>query len=287
MEKVRKEHSGLSPSSLTLFQSCARKYYLSKIVKTPIDKDASRDSDATNIGKAFHKVLEDTKHEVEGLKYVKIQETVKSFDLDDSYSPMIFAMLKKYSVVHRKSGLKAIACEIEIETVSFYGFIDVILQDSHGGWWIGDMKTASSYTPNLIPTLPSHPQLNLYAKHVNYISQLLGIDEGKYLGCRYLLTTKSKLVPKKDETLQNYINRLTGAIKSIDFIVSKELMNPELIVATHDKVFNALQEMPYNDEYLPNYGSCLDYHRPCEYWSKCHGKTFSEMGSLHYIDGEE
>jgi hypothetical protein len=284
-DRPQRKWDGLSPSSFALYMGCQRKYYHKKVAKTEIDSDASEDMEAFQVGKAFHKLLEDTKHTLSGLTVGQIRLTTASFGLDDNtHAPLLFAMLRRYKECHEKAGLKAIAFEVPVETPDFFGIVDVILRDAQGGWWIGDMKTSASFSPMLVPTLPRHPQLNLYAAHDYLIAQNLEIKIENYKGCRYRLTTKSKLIRKKEETFKDYSDRIYKAVKSFDFLIPKDLMKPGVIEAAHwsaryeiDKVGDEIKR------YTPNYGNCTMYHRPCEFWSQCHGSRYSDMQNLEVV----
>jgi hypothetical protein len=280
MDKVAR---GLSPSSLTLFQSCQRKYFYKKIAELPIDLDASEDTESFQVGKAFHKCLEDTKHDLDGYTVEQCREVAKLFDLSDDYHlPLIMAMLKKYKSMHLRAGLKAIACEVVIDTPTFYGITDVILEDEKG-WWIGDMKTAASFYANIIPGMPRHQQLNLYAFHSNVIADKLGIDPKGYRGCRYRLTTKSKLTRKPGENLKPYIDRLAVALKSFDFIIPKSFMNPSLAAKIHVEAKKFIDKNSKESKYTCNFNSCMQWNRPCAYFSRCHGRNFTEMSDLEAV----
>ena len=291
-EKV-KAHRGLSPSSLSLYQTCQRRYWHKKVAETPPDDDYNDDVESLNVGKAFHKCLEDVKHDLDGYSFAQVVEVAKAHGLDDRvHAPMLFAMLTKYKAVHKRAGLRALACEVVIETEAFYGFVDVILTDASGGWWIGDMKTAASYRPDLIPSLPLHPQLNLYAAHANVLADALELDLSKFLGCRYRLTTKSKLKRGDDEKTADYVKRLGKAIKSIDFILPKEIMNPPAVYAIHEAAAKEIEKAAKGKleksckSFGQNLGSCFNYFRPCEFWSRCHGKNFTNLMELDSVTSE-
>jgi len=289
--QVNVNHRGLSPSSLSLYQGCARKYFLKKIAKVDIDPDAEESTEPFDVGKAFHQCLEDTKHELAGFSYADCKKVVvDKYKLDEStHLPMIFAMLGKYKSVHEKSGLKAIACEICIDTPEFYGFVDVVLQDQDGGWWLGDNKTASSYSPSIIPGLPRHQQLNLYAAHAPYIAAKLCLDLAAYKGCRYLITTKSKIARKKGEETKSYIARLSESVKSLDIVLPAAAMAPEVAYSVHAEVVAKIKKSKGKEaDYAPNFGNCFSYFRNCEMFSRCHGRTATEIGkdkSLAVLEG--
>jgi hypothetical protein len=288
---VKKDHRGLSPSSLTLFTTCARRYYHKKILNTPIDADASEEMEAFDVGKAFHQILEDCKHELNGVSGEVVKAATAKYNLTEEYHfPLIFSMLSKYKAMHAKSGLKALACEIEIDTDKFYGFVDVVLENKDGSqWWIGDMKTAASYSPGIVPGLPLHPQLNLYAAHYMYIAGALDLDPQKFAGCRYRMTTKSKIIRKEGEDTPSYIGRLSKTIKSLDFILPKEIMNPDVIDHVHSEVFKYIEETKGKSDptlYPPNYSNCMQYFRPCAHWSQCHSGTYSSLLALGCVSSD-
>jgi hypothetical protein len=220
--------------------------------------------------------LENVNHELKGVNLEKIKEWTKEYDVEE-YECLIFAMLSKYKKVHDKCELTAKHCEVEVVTDNFIGFVDVILEDGEGNWWIADIKTAASYSPMLNSTLPFHPQLSLYASNYEVIAKNLGLDPDKYQGIRYRVTTKSRLIRKKEESNGEFIGRLLCSVKSLDIPIPKEAMDPEVISQVHQKIYNKIKSSKKENDYQPNYSQCLQFYKPCEYFSNCHGKTFSEV----------
>lgn len=273
-----RESAGLSPSSLQLYLSCPRKYWLQKVKKEAPDPDADKDTVALRLGSAFHKVLEDCKHELSGVSLSDVVKVCLGFELDTDTAALVYAMLSHYKAVHEKSGLKAIACEVQIALPTFFGYVDVVLQAADGGWWIGDMKTASTYSPLLMPQLASHPQLSLYAAHRKVLAEALGLEVGKFLGCRYRLATKSKTQRKPGEGDAAYVGRLRKAVRAYDFAVPAAILKTagpvQALVHASDKIAASKEK----EAYPTNYGACTNYFKPCEYWSQCHGRTVSEAG---------
>lgn len=270
--------SPLSPSSLSLFLSCQRKYWHKKIGDTPIDPDTEEDTEALKVGKAFHKVLEECMHELAGVSYQKVFSTVADHELvADEFAPMIFAMLGKYKAMHEKSGLKAIACEIEVRTETFLGYVDVVLVDKEGGFWLGDNKTSAAYYSNIAASLPRNPQLNLYAGHASQIATLLGLDINNFRGCRYMVTTKSKLIRKKTEELEDYLKRLSNSVKSVDFVIPIERMAPLDFRRTHLEALDFIRSERRETRYSQNFGNCNQYFRSCAFFSRCHGACHSQI----------
>jgi hypothetical protein len=278
------ERRGLSPSSLATYLSCPKKYWHYKVGKTKADSDVADDVESLQVGKAFHKCLEDTRHDLAGYTYPSVQSVVKDHDLsDDFHAPLIMAMLGKYKAVHAMAGLRAIECEVPISTEAFFGVADVILQSPSGDWWIGDVKTAASFSSALVPTLLSHPQLNLYAAHAPVLAKELSLDLKAFRGCRYLLTTKSKIGRKAGEGTVEFIGRLSKAVKSYNFSLPREKMVTDRVVEIHTAAAKFISTNREPDAYARNYGSCTQYFRPCAYWSQCHGHLVTEMPSLEVL----
>jgi hypothetical protein len=275
LKKVkRKEHTGLSPSSLTLLQTCARKYYHRKVAKTLPDP-GEENIEALSVGKAFHQVLEDCKHDLTPFKYSTVVKACLKHDLDEDSAPLIAAMLKSYRTMHQEDNLEVLACEVELETPEFYGFIDAIMMDKDGHWWIVDMKTAASYSRQLQATVSRHLQLNLYAAHAYIVSEKFDLALSDYAGCRYRLTTKTKVKRKIGEDVKSYIDRLGMSVSSYDFPIGKNDMDPKGAMAIHKSGFENSKSKAEKD-YLCNFANCTQYYRPCEFFSQCHGQKFFE-----------
>jgi hypothetical protein len=276
------ERPQLSPSSFSEFQACNRKYYYRKIKKLPFDSDYEDDQTVFNVGKAFHKACEDSLHDVSKVSRDHLYGILQLYELDvQEWYPMIKVMLDTYGVVHSQSKLEVVACEHEVESPFFYGIVDVILQDSKG-WWIGDLKTASSFVTSQLPTLLSHPQLNLYAAHAPTIAKRLDLDVSKFKGCRYRVTTKSKVQRKPLELEESYMKRLQGSIRAFDVVLPIERMIHRRVYESYKSAFIEIQKGEQGS-YPQNFSNCFAYYRPCPYWSQCNGREFSQTGGLEVL----
>lgn len=287
MTESRPTHRGISPSTLTLYQSCQRKYYWKKVAKVEIDPDQEQDTEALKVGTVFHAILEEKKHELEGLTLTHVKTHCGASELDTSLAPMIFAMLANYKAVHEKVGMVALACEIPIETDTFYGVVDVVLAGDTK-WWICDMKTAGSYMPGpYMAQLQSHPQLNLYAAHAAVLAETLNLSMNDFGGVRIRLAVKSRIVRKANETDAEYFKRLKIATRVYDFEVPKERLKPDMAVTALNSAAADIANSQMLDEetlkepiyYNQNFSACMNFMRPCEYFSRCHGELFSKAGN--------
>jgi len=267
----------LSYSSFNLIKNCSQKYYNYKVLKREIDSDASSSTEAFDIGKCFHAVLEFTGHSTVGL-LDHLKTECERYSVEE-HQPMIHAMLLKYLKLHQKVGLKFTKAELELTDKTFIGFVDVIMEDDDGGWWVVDIKTAARIYPITKAKLKTDPQLNLYAAKMLEDLKKYGLKLKKkdFKGCRYRVTSKPTLRRKSTETYGQYVQRLYSSCRSIDYVVPKESLNMAAALREH-KVEHDFSLQLRNGELLPerNLSYCDSYFRPCEYWSGCHRELYTE-----------
>jgi len=265
----------LSYSSMSLLQNCEKRYAHYKVYDTPIDSDAQDSTEAFNLGKAFHAVLESTNHEPVDNLTPLVEEKVKEHEVVAAETPKVEAMCRKYYRLNELSGLKCIACEIEVRTNNFLGYVDAIMEDVMGNWWIVDLKTAARVSPMLLSRLKHDTQLNLYGSHFELIAEKLNIPAKRFKGMRYRVTTKSKLIMKTTEGYNGFVKRVMNGIESYDIAIPKN----EKIMTEARKRHNQLHERSLQlfagEEPKCNYTYCDSYFRPCPYWSQCHGDTYT------------
>jgi hypothetical protein len=268
----------LSYSSLSTLQSCQQKYYHYKIASTPNDSDYE-ESEALGFGKAFHEVLEITSHR--SWDETLLLTAMEAHDVDISEKFLLEKMLEKYVEYHLSSGLKVVKCELPIETTQFIGFIDFIATEGNG-YWIGDLKTAARHDESLLPRLPRDMQMNLYAHFADKleiaIPELVG---KKFLGCRYRQVIKSKAKTAKG---------LESGVSVYDIEIPVSVMDPDGAWSIFQEQFEVVKLLVNGEAPKRNYSACFNYFRPCQYFSKCHGKNFSKNGKeirVHTIEDYE
>lgn len=264
----------LSYSGSTTLLSCEQKFVYSRVNHFAQDPDAA-DSHALVFGSAFHWVCEQTMHirtpEVPALT----QEAVRIYELDKRDYHKLAACLTTYFRLHAASGLKAIACEVEVRDPGYYlGYVDAVMVAPDGGWWICDLKTTSQPMMTTFRKLASDPQLCLYASYKDKVASLVGLDPDLFQGCVYRTTTKPKLVPKDGETVREYLDR--SNVTSFSIYVRKTDLQVAYTRATFDRLFARAAALNAGAEPIRDFGACGDWNRPCEYWSRCHGTLFSE-----------
>ena len=297
----------LSYTNISMQKTCPRKFYLKYLLKAK--PDSEEDQSAFFFGTVFHRYLEDTKHTPKkvvsqskgaGFKtidipcYVSEEQLKVSWDAEMLEAPVsvkewdekknevtklqIGACLQTFFTRHVKSGLICIACEVEIALKNLIAYVDVIYVDNTGGWWIGDLKTASSLNvQNLQATLHKNLQLSIYATFRNEVAEKLGLDVKKFRGVRYLSTTKSKAAvirPFEEFVVKNMSESYDIVIPNILLVDSSELLNEQM------ETVEIMEKM--KEEGVPasrvacNYNACFDYFRPCMFWSYCYGQKFGE-----------
>lgn len=254
----------LSYSSMTTLQSCEQKYHHYKVVASPVDADYV-ESDALGLGKAFHGVLEKSKHTTATQE--SILECMDEFKVDISDKDLLTVMLNKYLDFRKLSGVKVVKCELPLGTSIYNGFIDYIAIKGDE-WFIGDLKTAARHDENILSRLPLDPQLNLYAYFAEGLSLAVPEIEGKrFAGCLYTQVTKSKAGTMKG---------LENGVKIYETFVPIEAMNPQLVFSLFSEVHDRAVELHAGQAPRKNFSSCFNYFSPCQYFSQCHGKTFTE-----------
>jgi hypothetical protein len=278
-------HLRASHSSVGLFKGCQRRYFHYKVAKTKIDSDASNDTRALRIGSCTHKILEDSNHEGSNITKAIMEEAFREekFPAGDQDRIMIMVMVEKYLQLHKKSQLSIIVCEIEIGDDDVIGYVDAVMGQSDGGWWIVDLKTAARLGAQLLSSLHKDPQLNLYSSYAPQIAEKLGLDLDKFMGIRYRVMTKSVLKKKNLETSAAFRLRLLEKIESYDIAIPVEDMDPE---ATKADTMRTLDQMRgllrMKESDVPqNFGNCFNYFRPCQWWSHCYKKPFTEAAKTY------
>lgn len=284
MSGAQAQRLRISYSSSNTYQGCNRRYYYDKIMKPKWDPDYTDNAKALRIGKAFHETLEYCLHDVQQLTRNHLGRAFENNNVDDpTEQGMIYAMVQKYLKLHRKSGLRVVGIELEIGDDDVIGYIDAILMDANGNWWIVDLKTAAKLSNSLLSRLSKDPQLNIYSYYRGQVSDQLKIDPAKFMGVRYRVTTKSTIKLGKKETMNEFAKRVYERIESYDIGVLAKDLNP---TGVHNH-FMALLGKMRSMELIPekdipqNFTNCESYFKPCPYWSRCYGSTFTNAAAKY------
>lgn len=204
---------------------------------------------------------------------------------EDTLKGLIMGMVKKYFILHEKQGLTTISVEIEIGDETLIGYVDAIMTDDDGGWYIVDLKTAGRLNNSLLSRLSKDPQLNIYSFYAPQIAKMLNLDVDMFRGTRYRVTTKAQIKKNKKESLLEFIKRVFDRVESYDIFIPAESLIPQ---STHSHFMRLREKMEelseVKEELVPqNFGNCEAYFKPCEYWSRCYGKTFTHAAQEHQL----
>jgi hypothetical protein len=278
MTKRELTDTRLSHSSANTLRSCEQKYVHYKVLGANPDPDYT-ESDALSVGKAFHYIQEQSRHEKTRLAdYIEYCKTSEDIKLPEDKAGLVAGMCKAYWAFHAQSGTKIVDVEYKISTDHVVGYIDAITLDDQGKWYIEDLKCYKGFYPSSVVGLSRDQQLNLYAYHAADIAKTYKLRLRDFGGAGLRIVTKSSAKQKGTEGLRHYSDRLAKLIKIYRVIVPAEDLDPEAAMAEHENlqlIANNLHAQAY--EPSRNYGSCLNYFSPCQYWSKCYGKTYTQM----------
>lgn len=286
MEKI--DDTRLSYSSANTLKGCERRYYHYKVAKTPYDSDYEEDVTSLIIGKSFHFILESTLHRKPDSIDEWLELCTENFKLDKGDWPLVHAMIIKYLRLHKKVGLECISVEDEVSNEFLLGYIDAVMKDSKGGWWIVDLKTAATFNQFLKSRLTRDTQLSLYAAFAPDLAKKYSLDLKKFKGTRYRLTTKSKATQKAGEDRVVFTSRMVELIKSHDIEIPIGKMDVDSFIEKHKELWQLSLALRNPKEMYnggdQNFSNCDSFFRPCPYWSKCYGKTFTELsGELKQV----
>lgn len=277
----------ISYSGSNTLLGCERRFYYEKVKKVDYDPDYVDNSHALRMGKAFHQILEECSHGEIRCTNKIIEKALYDNEIDsqtDKYS--LIAMVKKYIPLHRKSGLRCVAIETEVGNGEDYiGYIDAIMVDREGGWWIVDLKTAGQLSPSLLSRLCNDPQLNLYSNFIDQLSGTHGLEVEKFLGVRYRVTTKAKIKLGSKETPEQFVSRVMDRIESFDIGIPASDLDPK---GAYSRLMSLLErarglETKEESEITQNFSNCESYFKPCPYWSNCYGATFTAAKDKYSI----
>ena len=281
----------ISYSGSNTLLGCERKFYYEKVKAVPHDPDYEDNSHALRVGKAFHQILEDCSHGEIPIEAASVNKAMKDNDIDDPTDVhSVIAMVKKYIPLHKRGGLKCVAIETEVGNGTDYiGFVDAVMADEYGHWWIVDLKTAAQLSNSLLSRLCNDPQLNLYSNFVGDIAKQYDLDPDLFAGVRYRVTTKAKIKLNRKETPAEFQQRVMDRIESYDIGIPASDLDPKGAYSRLMRLLKRARGLEEKDEkeVTQNFSHCESYFRPCPYWSRCYGATFTAAKDRYKIFNSE
>lgn len=283
--KTKKGVAGpLSNSSAKTLMTCEQKYVHYKVKHTPKDSDYVK-SDALSIGSAVHYCVESNKWNKPKLSDA-LKHCVEGEDIQLAHEnrELVAAMALELVAHHKTTKMKVLEVEFELKTDEFIGYVDALMEDEEGEWWIVDLKTARTLDTKGLPALPRDTQLNLYAYFKDTIADMFNLDANNFGGCRWRVCTKPSLKRRIEEIKEDgsvsidYIKRLRKSTKVYDVKIPVVLLDTEGTYARHHDAFLLSKKM-FKPSFKPkkNFAACMNYFKPCEYFSHCHGMEYSKI----------
>lgn len=266
----------MSYSSASQVLGCPRRYFYRKIKKYDQDADAPDDLHF-RFGKAYHHALEKCLHTPTQHHVSHVEEGCALNGLGKPEVIKISSMLISYFQLHLKSGLHCVGVELKVENDKLQGYIDAVMKDANGYWWIVDLKTSSRVkVEDLVKKLADDFQLNLYAAFADQVAEKFGLDPAKFMGCRYRTCQKPDLVVRDIDTADSYHKR--NPQMCVDIEVPVSAMNPADAVKQAEIAYALSLDLAQRDEAdVPkNTKDCMAYFKPCEYWSRCYGAPYTQ-----------
>ncbi len=277
----------LSHSSAQLLLGCEQRFHFYKIERVTPDPGQTK-SDALAIGSAFHSILERSLHEKPASITAELARCTADPDigLDEEDQALVHGMVLRYLRLHKKSGLRVLAVEVEIKSDDFLGYIDAVMEDSEGKWSIVDLKTWGSLTDAQMRQLPKDPQMNLYGSKMALVAEQLGLLPENFVGVRWRVAVKSTSKRKKTEDYGTYVKRLADDhLRAVDIFIAKEKLDCEGRLDIHKRLWEKSERLRAGVEKpIKNFGNCYSYFRACEYFSRCHSGLFSEPADVEVTE---
>lgn len=269
-----------SYSGTAQFCQCERLYMLERVWKRPRDPDSDEDATALRYGKAFHSTLEACRHRRDQYTHAMLADAAKQNELDPQAVWSVYAAINSYLTLHEKSKLDVIAVETEVGSIEeeVVGYIDAVMADKNGFWWIVDLKTAGQIQTQMFPRLTNDPQLNLYASYAKEVAEKLGLDPEKFAGTRYRVVGKTRIAIKPNDTMETYAARANPKCYDIEMLARNM---PIAAVKRNEEVMRERIKKVRSGEVepVPNFSKCFEWQRPCSQFSYCYGKTYTECAN--------
>ena len=300
----------LSHSGINTMLACEHKFASRYVYKTPVDSDYV-DSKALHFGKAFHKILENCKHDYKLCTTGMMREVCNDFSLAwDNDGAKIASCLRSY-FAGQDPKWKCIHTEVGFETDDHKGFIDAIFEHvDDKRWRIGDNKTSGVKLEVAIKAkLINDQQMNMYVWHAPFIALMLGLDIDKFDGISYREVEKPRHRWKPDiKERHEDLELSSSSTEDVEFYkptvtvttrpetwaeFTQRCGEPpyrETVLLRHefiflDRVVANIMQMTERARALEaidavptrNMQACKQWGSPCPYWSQCYdGKTYTE-----------
>jgi len=250
----------MSASGANLYLSCQRKYWHKRINKTPNDRDYTEPTYFA-FG-AAHAELQELFCK-DPMTCQAIMSVCARHGLDVNKSAQMMAVLRKYYSSFRTG--KVLEKEKWLEHDVLVGKIDKLMLID-GKRLIVEDKTAHEINPAIYEVLKTDTQLCLYSA----CREQFEAD-----GILYRVVSKPKERRKKAETWQEYTQRCTCEALEIEF--SFDDLDVQGCLDRLEVVRKEVEGKETPELFACNYQACMHNYSPCQYYSQCHSKTYTEI----------
>lgn len=270
----------LSHSAMNKFLGCPKKYAYHYIDHVEVEQV---DTTAMDRGRAFHMLLEHDGDVPDG-------ELLDELDRDLyelAKTKAAYRKLKSYQDRKLVPVLETREMKIISEEHQFIGYCDSIgVNDDTGKWMLGEMKTTSAFDPQKWNLLAMNTQISLYKNFCEEFAHENFLDQEDFSGVSYVTVTYSRKKPGKkstakkltkasrraDETASEYQTRIKDDSEVYHKIVDPTPEAVNSAVQTFNAVKQAIHDLKGNSgNAIKNTENCFAWHRPCQYFSHCHG----------------
>lgn len=256
-----------SHSRINCFKTCPKQYEYKYIKRMfPLNSESS-----LNIGKAFHR----------GIELNSVDELANELDESDYFTQdnetekvivlaMVEAFLNTFPNHNNENVEHEVHIEVPIGDDVFQMYADGIVNTPEG-LILREYKTASRVDDVYLDKLKFNDQISRYcwAIEEKYQKKVIKIE--------YYIVKKPLLRLKKDETLEQYRQRLVDKIMEDDTITFLELNRTEddLIEARDDLIYD-INTIKNTTRYTKCLNSCSTYGK-CPYLSLCCKEQDAEL----------
>ena len=257
-----------SHSRINCFKLCPKLYeykYIEKLV--PLGADTK----ALSMGKAFHTGIEHGSSDA-ALEFMEKDEYFMSQESENDKIiclAMVDAFLKKFPEAKTWEHEKHLVGSM-VDKDDFQLYLDGLEKDGDG-YWIIELKTASKIDETYVDKLDFNDQISRYY----YMAKKEGL---KIHGIKYYVVKKPLLRQKKNESVEQYRERLVERIMEEDSIFYTEIhRTPEQISECIEDTKYDIEVIKNTTRFTKNLCACSMYGTRCPYMDLCRGIKDAEL----------
>lgn len=251
----------MSALGVNMYLYCQRKYWHNRIGKTDHDVDFQQPSHL-DFGLAYaecHRLFGESPKTMTSAEIIRVCE---EHGLDINKAAQLMAVLRKHYATFEVG--KVIARDQWLEHNVLVGKISKLVV-IEGKTWIVEDESVYDTNMALRDTLKLDTQLCLYAA----CQEQFSAD-----GIIYRTVTKPKQRRKKEESWQDYTQRCECDALEVRF--SFDEIDVKGCLDRIEGIRKEIEGKESQELFVLDTKNCLQFQSPCQYYSRCHGKTYTE-----------